>query len=129
MALALNNKSGMQLKAPIKHLTDGNAAEELACAFLQKKGLKLIERNFRCTYGEIDLIMQDGKTLVFIEVRLRSSAHFGGAAMSINHSKQQKLKRTAALYLQTYGDSPCRFDAILMSKVDINALEWIQDAF
>jgi putative endonuclease len=119
----------MQLKTPIKHLTDGSAAEELACVFLQKKGLKLIERNFRCTHGEIDLIMQDGKTLVFIEVRLRSSAHFGGAAMSINHSKQQKLKRTAALYLQTHGDSACRFDAVLMSKVDINALEWVQDAF
>jgi putative endonuclease len=119
----------MQLNAPGKHLKDGNAAEELACIFLQKKGLKLVERNFRCAYGEIDLIMLDRKTLVFIEVRLRSSANFGGAAMSINQSKQQKIKRTAALYLQTHGDSACRFDAILMSKVDINALEWIQDAF
>ncbi len=119
----------MQLNAPAKHLKDGNAAEELACIFLQKKGLKLVERNFRCAYGEIDLIMQDGKALVFIEVRLRSNTNFGGAAMSINQSKQQKIKRTAALYLQTHGDSACRFDAILMSKVDINALEWIQDAF
>jgi putative endonuclease len=119
----------MQLNAPDRHLKKGNAAEELACIFLQQKGLKLVERNFRCAYGEIDLIMQDVKTLVFIEVRLRSSADFGGAAMSINQTKQQKLKRTAALYLQTHGDSACRFDAILMSKVDINALEWIQDAF
>jgi putative endonuclease len=119
----------MQLKAPVKHLKDGNAAEDIACIFLQKKGLKLVERNFRCAYGEIDLIMQDGKALVFIEVRLRSNTNFGGAAMSINQSKQQKLRRSATLYLQTHGDSACRFDAILMSKVDINALEWIQDAF
>jgi len=119
----------MQLKAQTRHLTDGNAAEDLACVFLQKKGLKLIERNFRCAFGEIDLIMQDGKTLVFIEVRLRSSVNFGGAAMNINQSKQQKIRRSAALYLQTHGDSACRFDAILMSKVDINALEWVQDAF
>ena len=119
----------MQLKTQTKHLIDGNAAEALACVFLQKKGLKLIERNFRCTYGEIDLIMQDGNTLVFIEVRLRSGANFGGAAMSINQSKQQKLRRSAALYLQNYGDCACRFDAVLMSKVDISALEWIKDAF
>ena len=112
-----------------KHLIAGSSAEELAAAYLQLQHLKLLEKNFRCPYGEIDLIMQDGKTLVFIEVRLRSSADFGGAAMSINQPKQQKLKRTAALYLQTHGDSACRFDAILMSKVDINALEWIQDAF
>jgi putative endonuclease len=128
-ASPLSNKIHMQLNAPVQHLKDGNAAENLACIFLQKKGLKLVERNFRCAYGEIDLIMQDGKALVFIEVRLRSNANFGGAAMSINHSKQQKLRRSAALYLQTYGDSACRFDAILMSKVDIDAVEWIQDAF
>jgi len=119
----------MQLNAPVKHLKCGNNAENLACIFLQKKGLKLVERNFRCAYGEIDLIMQDVNTLAFIEVRLRSNNNFGGAAMSINQSKQQKLSRSAALYLQTHGDSACRFDAILMSKIDINALEWIQDAF
>jgi len=119
----------MEQNTQPRHLIEGNAAEALAAAFLQKKGLKLIERNFRCTYGEIDLIMRDGKTLVFIEVRLRSNAGFGGAAMSINQSKQQKLRRTAELYLQAYGDSACRFDAVLMSKIDSNAVEWIQDAF
>lgn len=119
----------MPQKIQAKHLIEGNAAEQLAALFLQKRGLKLVERNFRCAYGEIDLIMLDGNTLVFIEVRLRSSDNFGGAAMSINQSKQQKLRRSAALYLQSHGDSACRFDAILMSKVDINAVEWIQDAF
>ncbi len=119
----------MQPKTQAKHLIAGNAAEEFAATFLQKNGLRLIEKNFRCAYGEIDLIMQDGKTLVFVEVRLRRNADFGGAAMSINQSKQQKLKRAAELYLQTHGDSACRFDAVLMSKIDSNALEWIQDAF
>jgi len=119
----------MSQKIQAKHLVEGNAAEQLAALFLQKRGLKLVERNFRCSYGEIDLIMHDGNTLVFIEVRLRSSPNFGGAAMSINQSKQQKLRRSAALYLQTHEDSACRFDAILMSKLDINAVEWIQDAF
>lgn len=119
----------MDQKSQSHHLIKGNAAEQLAATFLQNKGLKLIETNFRCAYGEIDLIMQDAKTLVFVEVRLRSSSQFGGAAMSINASKQQKLRRAAALYLQTHGESACRFDVVLMSKLDINGIEWIQDAF
>lgn len=112
-----------------KHLTGGNAAETLAAVFLQQKGLKLVEKNFRCQYGEIDLIMQDAGTLVFIEVRLRSNTDYGGAAMSINPAKQQKLRRAAERYLQMHGDSACRFDAILMSKIDMSTIEWIQDAF
>lgn len=112
-----------------EHLKQGNAAEKLAATFLQQKGLSLIEKNFRCKYGEIDLIMQDGKTLVFVEVRLRSNANFGGAAMSINQAKQQKLSRTAEYYLQIYGNCACRFDAILMQSTDINTIEWLQNAF
>ncbi|MGZ8258446.1 MAG: YraN family protein [Methylotenera sp.] len=112
-----------------EHLKQGNAAEQIAATFLQQKGLILVEKNFRCIYGEIDLIMREAKTLVFIEVRLRSNANFGGAAMSINQSKQQKLTRTAERYLQIHGNSACRFDAILMQSTDINAVEWIQNAF
>jgi putative endonuclease len=111
------------------HLVAGNTAEQLAATFLQKKGLTLLERNFRCAHGEIDLIMRDGKTLVFVEVRLRSNTNFGGAAMSITRSKQQKLTRTAERYLQIHGDTTCRFDAILMQSADLNAVEWIQNAF
>ena len=116
-------------RAQPEHLKQGNIAEQIAATFLQQKGLTLLENNFRCKYGEIDLIMREGKTLVFVEVRLRSNANFGGAAMSINHAKQQRLSRTAALYLQTHGDSACRFDAILMQSTNINAVEWIQNAF
>ncbi len=112
-----------------EHLKQGNIAEQIAATFLQQKGLILLEKNFRCKYGEIDLIMRDGKTLVFVEVRLRSNANFGGAAMSINHAKQQKLSRTAELYLQTHGNTACRFDAVLMQSTNINTVEWIQNAF
>lgn len=119
----------MKPKTQPKHLAQGNAAEQLAALFLQKQGLKLIETNFRCAHGEIDLIMKDVESLVFVEVRLRSNSKFGGAAMSINSAKQQKLRRSAALYLQTHGESACRFDAVLMSRIDINAIEWVRDAF
>ncbi|MDO9151594.1 MAG: YraN family protein [Methylotenera sp.] len=119
----------MTEKSQAKHLTEGQAAEKIAATFLQKSGLRLLEKNYRCVHGEIDLIMRDGKTLVFVEVRLRSNSKFGGAGMSITPSKQQKLTRTAELYLQTNGDSACRFDAILMHALDITAVEWIRDAF
>lgn len=119
----------MLAKPQAQHIKDGKAAEDAAADFLQQKGLKLIARNFRCPYGEIDLIMQDGKTLVFVEVRLRSSSDFGGAAMSITQSKQQKLKRSAERYMQLHGECACRFDAILMQSINTGAIEWVHNAF
>lgn len=119
----------MKPRSQAEHLTTGNIAEQIAATFLQQKGLTLVEKNFRCTHGEIDLIMQDGKTLVFVEVRLRRNANFGGAAMSITHAKQQKLTRTAERYLQIHGNFACRFDAILMQSTNLNAVEWVQNAF
>ena len=119
----------MLAKPQAQHIKDGNAAEDAAADFLQQKGLKLIARNFRCPYGEIDLIMQDGKTLVFIEVRLRSSSNFGGAAMSITQSKQQKLKRSAERYMQLHGECAWRFDAILMQSINTGTIEWVHNAF
>lgn len=112
-----------------QHLSAGNAAEALAAAYLQSNKLKLLARNFRCAYGEIDLIMQDGSTLVFVEVRMRSSGNFGGAAMSITPEKQEKLRRTAQRYMQLHGEQACRFDVVLMHAVDINAVEWLKNAF
>jgi putative endonuclease len=129
-ALAKSGKLKCMTEKPqAKHINEGQAAEKIAATFLQKNGLNLLEKNYRCIHGEIDLIMRDGKVLVFVEVRLRSNSRFGGAGMSINQSKQQKLARTAELYLQTHGDSACRFDAILMHTLDITAVEWIKDAF
>lgn len=107
----------------------GSDAESIALAYLQSHGLKLVTRNYRCKAGEIDLIMRDQSTLVFVEVRLRKHAEFGGAASSITASKQRKLIHTAEHYLQQMGDTACRFDAILMRNADPASIEWIRNAF
>ncbi|MBI3903867.1 MAG: YraN family protein [Nitrosomonadales bacterium] len=111
-------------------ITRGAQAEQLAAQFLQRHGLKLLHNNYRCRYGEIDLILQDGNTLVFAEVRLRSRSNFGGAASSINTAKQSKLVRTAQYYLATLARiPPCRFDAVLLEALDDNSIEWVKNAF
>jgi putative endonuclease len=98
--------------------------------YLQQHGLKLIEQNYRGRFGEIDLIMQDGASLVFVEVRLRRNANYGGAAASINAPKQQRLIRTAHQYLAILAHSPpCRFDAVLMDDVKGENLQWLKNAF
>jgi putative endonuclease len=111
----------------------GLAAEKLAATFLAERGLKLVMQNYHCRFGEIDLVMTDAKTLVFVEVRLRSNSQFGSAAASITPQKQQKLILTAQHYLQQHvknqSQTACRFDVILMSKADLNSLEWIRNAF
>lgn len=107
----------------------GDLAEGAAAEFLVQRGLKLLERNYRCRFGEIDLIMQDGRTLVFVEVRYRRSQSFGGAAASITGAKREKLLRTARHYMASKAQIPdCRFDAVLLSG---NAAEpqWIENAF
>ncbi len=91
----------------------GRAAEDYALAMLQKAGLRLLERNFRCRFGEIDLIMREGSVLVFVEVRHRSSARFGSAAESVTPRKLQRLLAAARVYLgrhAEFGDCPMRFD-------------------
>ncbi len=108
----------------------GALAEQLAAQYLQQQGLKLLQANYRCRFGEIDLILQDGDTHVFAEVRLRSGSAFGGAAASIDARKQAKLVRTAQHYLSGFQRMPpCRFDAILLQSTDINQIEWIKNAF
>lgn len=111
------------------HLDDGARAEQLAATFLQNHGLTVVARNFRCRAGEIDLILRDGATVVFAEVRLRKNNVFGGAAASITPHKQQKLRLAAQYYLQTLAkEPPCRFDALLLDRLDENAVEWIKNA-
>jgi len=106
----------------------GQTAEARAAAFLQARGLKLLARNWRCRFGEIDLIMRDGATLVFIEVRLRSRNDFGGAAASVTPAKQRKLLAAARQYLATLKTlPPCRFDVVALSGDD--APDWIRTAF
>lgn len=107
----------------------GKDAEARAARYLEARGLHIVERNYRSRYGEIDLIARDGVTLVFVEVRARSSNAFGGAAASITAAKRQKLTRTALHYLAGAGRTPqCRFDAVLLAGDD-GPVEWIRDAF
>jgi len=104
----------------------GLAGEDQALAYLQQQGLQLLERNFRCKGGEIDLIMQDGKVLVFVEVRVRSDGKFGGAAASVGSAKQKRLIIAAQVYLQRHTmPPPCRFDVIAF---DDKKMTWLKNA-
>lgn len=108
----------------------GDLAEQQALQFLEEAGLRLIERNYRCRYGELDLIMGEGDTVVFVEVRYRRSSRFGGAAASVDHRKQRRLIATAQHFLQSHKTlrrRPARFDMVAVTEP--NALEWIQNAF
>ncbi len=108
----------------------GALAEQWAAQHLQRQGLKLVAQNYRSRFGEIDLVMQDGETLVFVEVRLRSNADFGGAAASIDHHKQQRLIRTAQQYLAALPRTPpCRFDVVLMDDTQGCNAQWLKNAF
>lgn len=108
----------------------GEAHERRAEAYLRHQGLALVCRNYLCRLGEIDLIMHQGDTLVFVEVRYRKNQHFGGALASVTAAKQGKLRRTAAFYLQSRGlneaRQSCRFDLVACEGSDIH---WIQNAF
>lgn len=112
----------------------GSAGEEAALAHLRDKGLKLIQRNYRCRGGEIDLVMLDGATLALIEVRLRNDPRFGGAAASVDARKQRRLTIAARHLLLTRPDLAryrARFDVVAFEP-DANGtlkLEWIRDAF
>ena len=108
----------------------GRDAEQAAISFLQSQKLILVTQNYHCRFGEIDLIMRDQATLVFIEVRMRTNDSFGGAAASITPSKQKKLLSTARHYLSMLNHEPaCRFDAVLFSGITNQTIEWIKNAF
>jgi len=113
----------------VRRRLDGQAAEALAAEWLASRGLRIVERNYRCRAGEIDLIAEDGAALVFVEVRLRRSAAYGGAAASVDHTKRQRLIRAAQHYLMGQADRPCRFDVILLDALDERRVEWLRDAF
>jgi len=104
----------------------GRAGEHAALAYLKRQGLKLVETNFACKGGEIDLIMREGETLVFVEVRERADGDHGGAAASIGPLKIRRIVHAAETYLQRFDLVPaCRIDVV---AIDAGQLEWLQDA-
>ena len=106
----------------------GVAAEALAASYLTGRGLSIIARNYRCRFGEIDLIARDGDAVVFVEVRLRRNRNFGGAGASIDYGKQKKLIATAQHFLARQRVIPrCRFDAVLLDALDSSRIEWLRD--
>ena len=108
---------------------DGATAEDLAAAYLARHGLAIIARNYRCRGGEIDLVARDGATVVFVEVRYRSSRAFGGAGASVGARKQARILLAARHYLAGRADVACRCDVIALDALDPARIEWIRDAF
>jgi putative endonuclease len=108
----------------------GRLAEEAACRYLQAQGLRLIERNYRCRSGEIDLVMDDGDSLVFVEVRYRRHDRYGSGAETVDARKRARIIRCAQYYLQRHPTAqgrPARFDVISLAAGQ--DLQWIRDAF
>ena len=108
---------------------DGARAEDLCAELLRRAGLRVLARNWRCRHGEIDLVAEEGSTLVFAEVRYRSSGSHGGAAESVTVAKQARLVAAARLYLMRRPDADCRFDVLLLDALEAERVQWIRNAF
>ena len=112
----------------VRALASGAKAEALAADYLSAHGLRVVARNVRSRFGEIDLVCEDGATLVFVEVRLRRSQRFGGAAESITAAKRARIVAACESYLSTLRSAPpCRIDAVLVDAIDAGRVEWLRD--
>src|SRR6185436_3487570 len=111
----------------------GAAAENAACELLLSHGLRLLARNVQYKFGEIDLIMQDAATLVFVEVRFRRNSNFGGAAVSVDATKRRKIARAAQAWLSSrkqYSQASCRFDVVAVTPGGEQLqCQWLRSAF
>jgi putative endonuclease len=110
----------------------GTAHEQAAATHLRTHGLTIVARNFACRFGEIDLVCRDGDTTVFVEVRYRSHAEFGGAVGSVDEHKQRRIVRAARWYLAqnpAAARSPCRFDVVAVTGAPPHGVAWLRDAF
>ena len=105
----------------------GDEGEDVAARFLERNGLAIVARNYRTRFGEIDLVAREGETLVFVEVRLRSSGAFGGAASSVTEGKRRRIESAARRFLSGFRrEPPCRFDVI---TIEAGAPTWLRAAF
>lgn len=107
----------------------GRRAEALAAEFLRSQGLAVLAANYRCRAGEIDLVLRDGDSIVFAEVRLRTNRFYGGAAASIDARKRRRLIAAARHWLAGRRPPPCRFDVVLLDSLESPKIDWIRDAF
>lgn len=109
----------------------GRRGEEAAFQFLRKKGYRIIEKNYVCKMGEMDIIAKEKDTLVFIEVKTRTSSLFGPPQLAVNFSKQRQLSKVALNYLKEkrLGDVKARFDVVAILLDQKEEVELIQNAF
>jgi putative endonuclease len=116
-----------------RKLNAGSAVEAAAAEWLKHQGLDLVEKNYRCKGGEIDLVMREGADLVFVEVRLRQRSDYGSAAESVTATKQRRIICAARHFLVTHArwqNSACRFDVIATNDAqDGNEWQWLRHAF
>lgn len=110
----------------------GHGVETAVSTWLQRQGLIQRCRNYHCRFGEIDLVMDDGEALVFVEVRYRGNTRYGDGAASVTRAKQQRLVRTARHYLARHPQlqsRPCRFDVVAAGPAGDEEYHWIRNAF
>jgi putative endonuclease len=116
---------------PVTTRDAGARYESLALAHLERAGLVLVARNYRCRYGEIDLVLREGDTVVFVEVRYRRAGGFGDGIDSVTAAKQAKLVRAARAFLADHprlATHACRFDVLAIGD-DTGAPDWRRNAF
>lgn len=109
----------------------GKKGEDLACQYLERQGLIVLERNFRLRLGEIDLIMAHGPLLVFVEVKYRSTEKYGTTLELVTSAKQRRIKLVASAYLQRFSEPPCvRFDVVGITPSQQGyQFKWVKGAF
>jgi putative endonuclease len=110
----------------------GKKGEDIACAYLKRRGYRIVERNYKCPLGELDIVARDGDAIVFVEVKSRKSEEFGDPQLAVGLEKQKKVSRISLTYLKEKHLYPCnaRFDVVAIKMLpDEITIELIQNAF
>jgi len=120
------------LNEAMQNITTGKLGEQMAAAYLEKAGYLILEQNYRCRFGEIDIVAKDGDTIVFVEVKSRRSENYGLPQLAVGHEKQRRISKISLYYLQThcFYCSNARFDVVAVSlRAENSHIELIKDAF